>query len=122
MRVYSLSIKSRWSYLNEDHLIPQIGQLVRIEKGRERGQFAVIIETVDDHFVLLADGDKRKYDRPKKKNIKHIELLESISPEVRSSLLETKRVSNGKLRFAVAKIASELVTEIEKGDLNDVQR
>lgn len=102
--------------LEIDHKVPQIGQLVRVVQGRERGQFAVIIEIVDDRYVLLADGDKRKYDRPKKKNINHIELLESISPEVRDSLLETSRVSNGKLRFAVAKIASELVTEIEKGD------
>lgn len=99
-----------------DHKVPQIGQLVRVVQGRERGQFAVILEIVDDRFVLLADGDKRKYDRPKKKNINHIELLESISPEVRDSLVETGRVSNGKLRFAVAKIANEFVTEIEKGD------
>ena len=102
--------------LEIDHKVPQLGQLVRVVQGRERGQFAVIIEIVDDRYVLLADGDKRKYDRPKKKNINHIELLESISPEVRHSLLETSRVSNEKLRFAVAKIASELVTEIEKGD------
>ncbi len=102
--------------MKTDHIVPQIGQLVRIVQGRERGQFAVIIKIVDDQYVSLADGDKRKYDRPKRKNINHIELLKNISPEVRDSLLETSRVSNGKLRFAVAKIASELVTEIEKGD------
>ncbi len=101
---------------------PQIGQLVEVVQGRERGQFAVIIKIINDRFVLLADGDKRKYDRPKKKSIKHIKLLEIISEEVRTSLLETNRVSNGKLRFAVAKAASEAVTELEKGDPHDVER
>ena len=102
--------------MKSDHIVPQIGQLVRVVQGRERGQFAVIIKIVDNQYVLLADGDKRKYDRPKTKNINHIQLLENVSPEVRDSLLKTNRVSNGKLRFAVAKIASEFVTEIEKGD------
>lgn len=102
--------------MKSDHEFPEIGQLVQITQGRESGQFAVIIKIVDNKFVLLADGDKRKYDRPKKKNIKHVKLLNKISPEVRDSLLETNRVSNGKLRFAVAKIASEIVAEIEKGD------
>lgn len=102
--------------METDHKVPQIGQLVQVVQGRERGQFAVIIQIIDKQYVLLADGDKRKYDRPKRKNISHIELLETISPEVRDSLLETGRVSNGKLRFAVAKIASEFVTEVEKGD------
>lgn len=102
--------------MKTDHLVPQLGQLVKVVQGRERGQFAVIIKILDNKYVLLADGDKRKYDRPKKKSINHIELLKNISPEVRDSLLETNRVSNGKLRFAVAKIANEHVTEIEKGD------
>src|SRR5690625_7928697 len=85
----------------------EIGQLVKITQGRESGQFAVIIKIVDNKFVLLADGDKRKYDRPKKKNIYNVKLLNKNSPEVRESLLETNRVSNGNLRYAVGKIANE---------------
>jgi len=99
---------------------PQIGQVVRITKGREQNQFAIIINMMDDRYVLLADGEKRKYDRPKKKNVLHIELTPFVSSEVKNSLLETNRVSNGKLRFALAKYASEVVTVLEKGDGNDV--
>lgn len=106
--------------LTEDHSIPRIGQIVRIKKGREQDQLAVIIDILDDRYVLLADGEKRKYDRPKKKNINHIEGTPYISSEVRKSLLETNRVSNGKLRFAIAKYASEVVTDLEKGDVHDV--
>jgi len=97
--------------LNEDDSIPPIGQVVRIKQGREAGQFAVVIQILDDRYVLLADGEKRKYDRPKKKNLHHIEKMDYISPEVQNSLLETGRVTNGKLRFAIAKFTNEIVTD-----------
>ncbi len=106
--------------MTEENSVPQLGQIVRITKGREQNQYAVIIEIIDDRFVLLADGDKRKYDRPKKKNVNHIEKTAHISSEVKKSLLETDRVSNGKLRFAIAKYADEVVTDFEKGDRHDV--
>jgi len=100
--------------------VPELGQIVRVTKGREQHQLAVIINIIDDRFVLLADGEKRKYDRPKRKNLHHIEFTPFISSEVRKSLLETNRVSNGKLRFALAKYRSEVVTDLEKGDGHDV--
>ena len=106
--------------MSKDYTIPQLGQITQIVKGRETGQEAIIIGFVDDRYVLLADGEKRKYDRPKKKNLKHVNLIPYISQEVRTSLLETNRVSNGKLRFAIAKYRSKVVTETEKGDTNDV--
>lgn len=106
--------------LTEEQSVPQLGQIVRITKGREQDQYAVVIHILDDRYVLLADGDKRKYDRPKRKNVNHFEGTSFISSEVRNSLLETSRVSNGKLRFAIAKYASEVVTDLERGDEHDV--
>ena len=106
--------------LTTDLEVPELGQLVRITKGREQDQYAIVIGIIDKRFVLLADGEKRKYDRPKKKNKLHIEYTPFISSEVRKSLLETNRVSNGKLRFALSKYLREVVTDIEKGDDSDV--
>jgi large subunit ribosomal protein L14e len=108
--------------LNEDDSIPLIGQVVRIMQGREAGQYAVIIKLLEDRYVLLADREKRKYDRPKKKNLHHIEVMDYISPEVQKSLLETGRVTNGKLRFAIAKFINEVVTDLKKGDQHDGER
>ncbi|AVQ97673.1 50S ribosomal protein L14e [Oceanobacillus picturae] len=108
--------------MNEDDSIPLIGQVVRIMQGREAGQYAVIIKLLEDRYVLLADGEKRKYDRPKKKNLHHIEVMDYISPEVQKSLLETGRVTNGKLRFAIAKFINEVVTDLKKGDQHDGER
>ncbi|WP_443138981.1 KOW domain-containing RNA-binding protein [Piscibacillus sp. B03] len=89
---------------------------MRINRGREADQYAIIIEVVDETFVLLADGDKRKFDRPKRKNIHHVDLLDYISPEVEKSMFETGRVTNGKLRFAISKFVNEELTDWKKGD------
>lgn len=108
--------------LNETESSPRIGQVVRVLQGREAGQYAIIIKIIDDRFVMLADGEKRKFDRPKKKNIQHLEILDHVSPEVQNSLLETGRVTNGKLRFALSKFVNEVVTDLKKGDQLDGER
>lgn len=97
--------------------IPQLGQLVRIIRGRDSGKYAVVIGVEDQRFVWIADGDKRKFDQPKKKNLIHLELLEAVSSEVVDSLNESGRVTNGKLRFALNKYVDQMKSEaLEKGE------
>jgi ribosomal protein L14E/L6E/L27E len=89
---------------SEDPAIePAIGRIVRVLRGREQEGYAVIVRIIDDRFVWIADGDKRKFDQPKKKNLLHLELLASVSGEVADSIMETGRVTNGKLRYALNK-------------------
>jgi len=67
--------------------------------------------------VWIADGGKRKFDEPKKKNLIHLELLPAISSEVADSLRETGRVTNGKLRFALTQAVNHLSHDAqEKGE------
>ncbi|MCE7793884.1 KOW domain-containing RNA-binding protein [Salipaludibacillus sp. CUR1] len=88
--------------MKDPESIPQVGELVRVLNGRDKDQFAFIIEVLDERFVRIADGDKRKVDRAKKKNIQHIERVNIIAPEVKNSIVETGRVTNAKLRFAIS--------------------
>jgi large subunit ribosomal protein L14e len=88
-----------------------VGQIVLITHGREAGQYAVIVDIIDERFVLLADGSKRKFDLPKRKNVQHLKLFDYISPEVQNSIRETGRVTNGKLRYAITKFVNEHVTK-----------
>ncbi|NOU92902.1 hypothetical protein GC093_06595 [Paenibacillus sp. LMG 31456] len=97
--------------------IPQLGQIVRIARGKDSGKYAVIISVEDQRFVWIADGDKRKFDHPKKKNLSHLELLSMVSSEVVDSLYESGRVTNGKLRFALFKYVDQMESEAqEKGE------
>ena len=86
------------SLLEADHS-PKLGQFVVITSGRDAGQYAIIVRLLDKSFVLLADGDKRKFDHPKKKNLQHLQLFDRVSPEVQNSINDTERVTNGKLRL-----------------------
>lgn len=96
---------------------PQLGQIVKIIRGREAGKHAIIIGLEEDgKFALIADGDKRKFDRPKKKNLLHLQLRHEISEVVVNSLNETGRVTNGKLRFALNKFAEQEAEAQEKGE------
>lgn len=95
---------------------PQHGQIVLIKSGSDAGQYAIIIRLLDERYVMLADGGRKKFDRPKKKNVQHLQLLNYISPEVQTSLQETGCVTNGKLRFALAKYVNEFVYDMKKGE------
>ncbi|MFC7372635.1 RNA-binding protein [Fictibacillus iocasae] len=105
--------------MNEYNHGPKLGQLVRILNGRDNDKLGVIVGIQDERFVLIADGDKRKFDRAKRKNLNHLELMDFTSPEVARSILETGRVTNGKLRYAVAKFSDEDVIALKKGDQVD---
>lgn len=93
---------------------PQLGQIVKIVRGRETDKYAVVIGIIDERFVLIADGDKRKFDQPKKKNVQHLHLQPAVSREVADSIRETGRVTNGKLRYALNKFADEELTEAQE--------
>ncbi|MCD8501856.1 MAG: KOW domain-containing RNA-binding protein [Bacillaceae bacterium] len=86
---------------------PEIGRMVRVLKGRDANSVACIMEIYDGRFVYIADGDKRKVDRSKKKNVNHLEMLDYVSPEVKNSIEQTGRVTNAKLRFAISNFVND---------------
>lgn len=101
--------------MDDSSRTPKIGQIVKVLRGRDQGKFAVITGFIDDRFVLIADGDKRKFDQPKKKNMTHLELFPEICPEVVESMAETGRVTNGKLRFVINRFVNEHI-DAQKGE------
>lgn len=108
--------------MNESELAPHIGQIVLVNKGRDAGQLAVIIQNIDGRFVLIADGNKRKFDTPKRKNIQHLTCYDHVSPVIQNSIKDTGRVTNGKLRWALENFVEEIVDVFEKGDEFDGER
>lgn len=94
----------------------QLGQIVRILRGREAGSYAIVIGFEKPHFVWLADGDQRKFDRPKKKNVKHIQLTHKVVEDVAHVIKnELGRVDNAKLRYALNQYCSNIQSE-QKGE------
>jgi large subunit ribosomal protein L14e len=92
---------------------PKLGAVVKSLRGRDAGRYAVIVGIEDERFVYVADGDKRKFDQPKKKNVLHLEITDFVSSEVAASLETTGKVTNGKLRFALQKFLESMQIEAD---------
>lgn len=60
--------------------------MVYSKSGRDQGRIFVIVGIVNDNFVLLADGDLRKIENPKVKNIKHIHYTNQTADKVMEHL------------------------------------
>lgn len=74
-----------------------LGQVVKSKAGRDKDRYFVTIGC-QGGFVILADGDLRKLDKPKKKKIKHVVKCSVILNEVRDKLNNGKRITNAELR------------------------
>lgn len=55
----------------------QVGMVVCAAAGKEKDNF-YIVTRIDGKFVTLADGKHRTLDRPKRKNVKHIRMTQTV--------------------------------------------
>lgn len=92
----------------------RLGQIVKVLRGRDAGKYAVVVGEMDDRFVKIADGDKRKFDRAKKKNILHLQPQPVVDEEIARNLTETGRVTNAKLRNALNQFVRQVQNEAQQ--------
>lgn len=83
-------------------MVTERGTVVRSTAGHDKGDFLLVLEA-DGKTALVCDGRQRKLEKPKRKNLKHIETASYI-------LNEEDFVSNGRLRKALLRI-KEAATE-----------
>lgn len=76
------------------------GMVVRSVAGRDKGRLHVVL-SADEDYALIADGKWRKIQSPKRKKLKHIQLLDGYC-------IETPNVTNKHLRRMIAVIGNEL--------------
>lgn len=74
----------------------QIGDLVLSRKGRDQKRNFMVVEIIDESYVMIADGKLRPLTKPKKKKIKHLEYIGSLGDDVVLMLKESK-LTNPKL-------------------------
>ncbi|MCL6548110.1 MAG: KOW domain-containing RNA-binding protein [Alicyclobacillus sp.] len=88
--------------------LPDVGRIVEITRGRDRGTFAVVLGFEADRFVLVADGDKRKVEKPKKKNGLHVRSTPYVAQEVLEALQTQGKVTNARLRHALRQFEQQV--------------
>ena len=58
------------------------GAVVIAKAGKEKGGAYVVVGQLDSHNVLIADGRKRTIEKPKKKNVAHLQRTNSVIDEI----------------------------------------
>ena len=81
------------------------GRLARSKAGRDKGRLCVVVQVVDEDFVLTCDGRLRTFDRPKKKRKKHLQPLIALNEDV----AEGRSIENHTLRAWIREEEEKLV-------------
>jgi large subunit ribosomal protein L14e len=80
----------------------QLGQLVCSKAGRDRNGYYLVTGTEGDCFIYLVDGSRRLVEKPKRKNIRHVQTTNKIAHEIAVKLAAGMRISNGDIRQAIS--------------------
>ncbi len=81
----------------------ELGEMVISTAGRDAGRYFVVISIIGDKYIEIADGDLRKIENPKRKNINHVKKTGYIYDELSIWLKEGKRVRNHDLKSIINK-------------------
>ena len=80
----------------------QVGQVVRALAGRDKGRLFIVTEVLDDGYVRIADGAKRKIEAPKRKKSKHLQKYDLIIESISEALIQGKGPENSLIRRELA--------------------
>jgi len=79
----------------------ELGTIVYSVAGRDKGKFFVVVEVVDDKFIKIADGELRRIDKPKLKQLKHVKTEGSSLPKIAQKLVEGAKIFDAEIRSAL---------------------
>jgi large subunit ribosomal protein L14e len=88
--------------------ITQIGRLVCSLQGRDSGRYYLVVGIVNEARILLADGEVRKVDNPKLKNVKHLKFYDLIAGEVHEKAMNGKRITNADIRKELKSLIEQI--------------
>lgn len=83
-----------------------IGTFAKSKAGHDAEQIYVIIDC-DKEYVFLADGRLKTLERPKKKKIKHIQLIGYIDPLIGEKLKNSNLLMNEDIKRAIKNYKAE---------------
>lgn len=79
----------------------ELGEILKSNAGRDKDQYYLVTKIVNNKFIEVVDGKKRKMNNPKKKNIKHLEKTGFVAEELKLWLKKGKRVRNEDVKLVI---------------------
>ena len=83
-----------------ERLTMEPGRVVLSTQGRDAGRYFIVLQVIDEQFVLMADGLTRKLAHPKKKKVKHLQ-AKPIMVNVDGDTLPNRHLQDSDLRSAL---------------------
>lgn len=87
---------------------PQVGQLVKSKAGRDNDRLFLIYDVLNEAFVRVVDGDCRKVSNPKKKNLKHLQLLPALAEDISGKIAQGTKIDDAEVRKAIETLGASL--------------
>lgn len=82
-----------------------IGRLVRSRSGHDKGRYYLVLARADE-ILYLADGRKRGIENPKKKNVRHVQIVHRVAADLMNKKDGTLP-SDLEIRAAMAELIKE---------------
>lgn len=71
---------------------PRIGGICQSRQGRDKDRYYLIKSVNADGTVMLVDGNFKRLSSPKKKNLKHLNLLPDRADSIAEKLSDSRQV------------------------------
>jgi len=88
-----------------------LGSVVLSRSGRDSGSYFTIVKIIDKEYVMIADGETRKIEKPKKKKIKHLKPNGEVLTKIGTKLSNYEVIYNAEIRSAL-RVYNEKVNKI----------
>ena len=75
-----------------------IGQVVKSKAGRDKDRIFLVLNIIDERHVSIIDGDLRKLDNPKAKKVKHLDVYNTVVPELKYKIDNKIKLNNAFIR------------------------
>lgn len=79
-----------------------IGHVCSSKAGRDKYRYFIIYSIERGGYVRLVDGQTRKLENPKRKNIKHINIQNEILGEIGEKIARGAYLQNAEIKKALA--------------------
>lgn len=83
-----------------------LGQMVYSKNGRDKGK-AFIVVGIEGEYLLLADGKRRRLEKPKRKKIIHVQRVNRADLSLKAKLEKGEYLLDSDLRSALRRLCNE---------------
>lgn len=101
--------KDQMSSVAPDYRDARVGDIAVSMAGHDAGSLLVVVAGIDDQYVLVADGKRRKLIAPKKKKMQHLSILTKLCDED-TEMLKLREANDSFLRKKLSALDLESFT------------